>query len=80
MMASYLYYKLDISLLSDTEYDQLAYILLRDYDLFEHQHKYLVTKDMLKAGTAYSIYKYPLMVMGACETYLKDNHDHRRTY
>ena len=67
LMASYLYYHRDISLMKDCEFDKICARLLGKYDVFKHPHKKLVTRAMLEAGTGYSIpeRKYPLMVIGA---------------
>lgn len=65
LMASYLYYQLHISVIQDEEFDDLCRELLPLWDTFEHQHKYLVTKDDLESGTGYAIKEYPLMVQGA---------------
>lgn len=75
MMASYLYYHRYTSLLKDEDYDQLAYILLRDYDLFDHIHKHLITQDMLRAGTTYNLREYPLRTKCAAESFLEKNDD-----
>lgn len=69
LMASYCYYILHKSPITDEEYDQLAKVLLKYWDQFEHQHKHLVTKDDLDAGTLYALRRddYPLMVQNAAE-------------
>lgn len=51
------------SIITDAEYDRLAVQLLRGYSRFKHQHKHLVTEDMLQAGTGYAISEYPRMVV-----------------
>jgi len=73
LMASYAYYILNMSLMGDDEYDQIAKLLFKYYDEFEHQHKYLVTKDDLSATTLYALRTndYPLMVRGGVEHWLK---------
>lgn len=65
MVSSYLYYHLNRSLIPDTDYDRLATELLAGYDDFDHIHKKFVTRGMLRAGTAFSITTYPLMVQHA---------------
>lgn len=78
LMLSYAYYIRMESLVSDTTYDAIAKYLLKHYDDedFEHQHKYLVTKDMLKAGTAFNLKEsdYPLIVVGAAELWIREFH------
>lgn len=71
LMASYLYYHMNRSPITDEQYDWLCKQLLRDWDTFEHQHKYLVTKADLEAGTGYAIREYPLMVRAAAMKFLE---------
>ena len=46
--------------------------LLEEWDNFEHQHKYLLTKEDLQAGTAFKIKAkdYPDMIVNAAEMWL----------
>ena len=55
LMLSYLYYEKNISLIADTEFDNLCQTLLEKYDSVEHMHKHLVSKESLTAGTGYDI-------------------------
>lgn len=73
-MTSLLYYNYHISAISDEEYDQLARELLAGWDTFEHQHKYLVTKEDLQAGTLYllGVNDYPMLVRQAAELLRKE--------
>lgn len=64
LMASYLYYVENRSILSDTEFDQLCKELLDAWDQIDHRHKHLTTKEDLEAGTGYAI-QYPSIVIGA---------------
>ena len=64
LMSSYLYYKEDRQVLTDDEYDALCKRLLNEWDNVQHMHKYLITKQDLKAGTGYAI-KYTNMIIGA---------------
>ena len=66
LMASYLYYHHDVSLLSDGLYDQLAKAMLEAWDELEHRHKHLITIDDLKAGSLYrlKLEDYPGMTKG----------------
>lgn len=61
LMSSFLYYKRAESPIADEVYDAICQRLLKVWDTFEHQHKHLITKEDLEAGTGYAI-KYPLMV------------------
>jgi NAD-dependent DNA ligase len=71
-MASYAYYILDKSIMPDSEYDSIAKTLLEHWDSFEHPHKYLLTKDDLRAGTAFAIKEYPNRVKYAVEQFLRE--------
>ena len=73
LMASYLYYIRYQSVMPDAEYDQLAKDLLEGYDDFEHQHKHLVSKEDLKAGTLFALKEdhYPTMVKAAADIWLR---------
>jgi hypothetical protein len=64
LMASYLYYQCDVSLLSDEIYDALCDRLKWAFDSIEHPHKRLVDLEGLSAGTGYHIPadQYPSMV------------------
>ena len=54
-MFSYLYYEKNITLIDDTEFDQMSKTLLDKYDELKHMHKHLVKKESLTAGTGYDI-------------------------
>lgn len=70
LMSSYLYYKHDVSPIPDEKFDRVCQHLAKLWDTFEHQHKYLVTKDDLEAGTGYAIKDYPLMVQLAALSWM----------
>ena len=72
LMASFLYYRYNRSVLTDPEYDSLCVLLLKKWDSFEHQHKHLVTKEDLKAGTGFAII-YPKIVTGASLLWLEEH-------
>ena len=55
LMFSYLYYKKDISLIDDTEYDNLCKTLFDKFEEVKHFHKHLIKKENLTAGTGYDI-------------------------
>lgn len=67
LMASYLYYVQDKTLMPDSLYDVLARRLLREYESLEHRHKYLVNKEDLEAGTLFGLHEldYPKQVRSA---------------
>jgi hypothetical protein len=66
LMASYLYYHHDISLISDGLYDQMAKAILEAWDELEHMHKHLLTCDALRSGTMFmlTVEDYPGMTRG----------------
>lgn len=76
LMTSYAYYIKYTSLIDDSEFDKIANYLLNHIndDNFQHQHKYLVTEEMLKAGTAYNLSEndYPLMIKHAAAMWIED--------
>lgn len=61
LMASLAYYHLDISILSDSRYDQLCRQLYDEWDTVEHYHKPLIQREDLKAGSLYALalHEYP---------------------
>lgn len=67
LIASYLYYIHDLSILSDGLYDAMAKEMQRDWDQIEHVHKHLITKGDLDAGSLYRLKAsdYPGSVRGA---------------
>lgn len=73
LMSSYLYYDCDSQVLTDPQYDQLCRELLAGWEQFDHQHKHLVTKEDLAAGTGYAIRKYPLILKSAAHQWERDS-------
>jgi len=67
LMCSYAYYVEAMPLVSDAEFDQLAKDILKDWNTIEHQHKNLISKHDLEAGTYLG--KYPTIVKGAVASY-----------
>jgi hypothetical protein len=69
LMASFLYYVRDISLLTDAYYDELCRDLDTRWCEIEHQHKHLIDRAALDAGTGFYLTEdqYPLRVIGAAE-------------
>ena len=68
MMASYAYYYGCDPIMSDSEFDQLAVYLLKNYDKYK-SHPHCPSEDDLRAGTYLG--KYPTIVMTALEQYRK---------
>lgn len=74
LMAFYAYYVLDNPILSDGVYDGMCKWLLENYDVIEHHHKYLISKEDLQNGSLFSIgmIDYPIIVRNATEQLLKE--------
>jgi len=73
LMHSYLYYKEDNPIISDGEYDSICKRLHSEWDNVEHFHKHLIDKEMLIAGTGYTL-EYPNRVIDAAKL-LKENNE-----
>ncbi len=69
MIASYAYYHLDSSVMSDYDFDYLVKRILENWEDIDHPHKDLIKKTNLDAGSGYDI-DFPLMVRGATIDYL----------
>lgn len=69
LMASYLYYIHDMSMLTDALYDELAKDMLARWGDIKHPHKRLITTDALKAGSLYMLKEddYPMMTRSAAQ-------------
>jgi hypothetical protein len=67
LMTSYLYYNRYVSAISDNNFDSICKYLYDHFDSVEHQHKHLLSKCDLKAGTGFAIKEedYPMMVKQA---------------
>jgi NAD-dependent DNA ligase len=76
LSASYAYYIRYESLLSDEAFDKMAKYILDNYNSLEHQHKHLITKDMLSAGSGYNLKKddYPLRVQVTADSFIRELH------
>lgn len=66
LIASYLYYEHDYSLMEDTEFDQLCKNILDNFEYYRynHPHGYLLDEEALAAGTGHHIRasQYPMIV------------------
>lgn len=75
IMASYLYYIHDKSLISDGLYDEIAHKLKEGWDSYEHPHKHLIQPEDLDAGSLYRLKakNYPASAKGgACHLAKKE--------
>lgn len=75
LMTSYLYYHLDESVITDTEFDYVCTELYRQFDDIKHQHKHLIDKNQLIAGTGYYIAhnEFPNIVIGGAKMWLRES-------
>lgn len=73
LINSYLYYIRNQNIVQDFEYDMVCKFLLEHIDEVEHQHRYLINIDSLRAGTAFTIKDsdYPTMVKCSAEDLLR---------
>ena len=69
LVTSFLYYRLNRSVITDHEFDRLCFELNEGWDDFDHQHKHCTSRDDMIAGTGYAN-EYPLMVQGAAYSML----------
>ena len=85
LMASYMYYHEDESLITDALYDEVCQRLSYLLDKIDHWHKDLIDPGALAAGTGYHLAKedYPKRTIAACHHLLKKSeeqlHDTNRT-
>jgi len=70
LMSCYLYYKRNLNVLSDEQFDMLCLYLLETWDEITHPHKTLITKEDLEAGTGYSI-RYPYIIEHAANDWVR---------
>ena len=70
MIASYAYYRLDLNVMSDYDFDFLVERIKSNWENIDHPHKNLIEKTNLDVSSGYDI-KFPKMVVGATMDYLK---------
>ncbi len=71
LMASYAYYCLNENIISDSDFDKLANLMIEKWDNIKHTHKKLLTLDMLKCSTCSEDANfYPSIVKGATKMLL----------
>lgn len=66
LIHSYLYYGMDDPVVSDAMFDTICKRLLVELDGLTHMHKHLVDRDLLVAGSGFSL-QLPPMVIGAAQ-------------
>ena len=64
LMASYLYYKTNFQIMTDSEYDLIGLVIYKNWDKITHPHKKFITieKDNI---SGFNIVDYPKIVEGA---------------
>lgn len=67
LMASYAYYVLNQSIVTDDCYDGMAKDILASWGTLTHQHRHLISLEDLKAGTLFALKAsdYPMMTVYA---------------
>jgi hypothetical protein len=71
LMASYLYYRCEVSVMEDGEFDKICVRLDAEWNYIKHPHKRLIDRNGLSATTGYYIKKYPNSLAGAAEAFAK---------
>jgi len=73
LVASFLYYHCDFSIMTDDEYDAICKELLDNFDDIEHPHLHLLDKEVLQAGSGFHLRydQYPLIVKSTAYSYLE---------
>lgn len=69
LIHSFLYYRLQTSVVSDAVFDQIVVSLGKRWDDITHPHKALLDKEFLKSG--FHIAEYPEIVKGAARSLLE---------
>lgn len=74
LVSSYCYYIRHESLMSDSAFDKMSKWMLDNYETLEHNHKHLITKEMLEAGSGYNLNEndYPFIVKVTAEIFIKN--------
>lgn len=74
LMASYAYYHLDKSIISDGLYDKMAKAILKHWNIIQHRHKNLITKTDLKAGSLYRLREdeYPSLTKDSVKVLIRE--------
>lgn len=74
LTSSFCYYVHDESLLSDDVFDRMCKYMLENWDKLEHQHKYLITEDDLRAASGFAIHpsKYPTIVQSSSHRFMEE--------
>lgn len=71
LMSCYLYYKEDVSKITDTQFDYICKILHKYWNEWDSEYKHLVTEGDLAAGTGYALV-YPERIKWAAKSWYDD--------
>lgn len=76
LMASYLYYRYDFSILSDGFFDKLCNTMMYNYGEIKHRHKRLITPNDLAMGSLFGLMEndYPSITKDAALTLVYDHY------
>lgn len=55
LVATFLYYHCDFSVMEDEEFDKICKELFDNFDDINHPHKHLLDRDSLQAGSGYQL-------------------------
>lgn len=74
LMTSHLYYQRFESVVEDEVYDRICKRLLNNFEDLpqDHPHIEYIDEDALRAGTAYHIKEYPIVVEIAADMWLRE--------
>ena len=65
LMSSYLYYERDTQVLADDVFDAICVRLDKQWGWIQHEHKHLIHRESLRAGTGYDLKDYPPRIVNA---------------
>lgn len=73
LMASFMYYIRDTSMLNDTTFDNACKWLSKNYDNVEHRYKHLIDKEGLESGSLFNLgsHDYPLPLIRIAENIME---------
>jgi len=77
LMSSYIYYEKDDNVLEDHEFNLVCKRLYNNFDNITHMHKYLLSKEELKASTGYTL-KYTNLIKQSAMIWLQKYKDNRK--
>lgn len=70
LLLSYCYYERDLSLVTDSFFDEMCRRMLAEWPTLRHPDKHRISEEDLSAGTGYAV-KVPERAKGAAEEFLR---------